>query len=176
LRTGSIDAILPTDACKGTGMKLSRREDVEAPLPFVWAMLSDVDQWERAALRRGAEVQRLDTLTETAPGMGWQLRFPYRGKPRKLTLRLAEMETDARLGFTAVSPNVQGTAGIDLVEMGPKRTRITVQIEVTPRTLAARLFLQGLRLARGRVEKRFADRIAQLAADIEDRFRRKPQR
>ncbi len=157
-------------------MKLTRREDVEAPVAHVWAILSDTDHWERAALRRGAEVQRLDALETVAPGMGWQLRFAWRGKPRQVTLRLAAVDPGQRIAFTAVSPNISGEASVDLADMGPKRTRLTVVVEVKPRTLGARLVLQGLRLARARVDRRFADRIAALAADIEDRFRRQPRR
>lgn len=157
-------------------MKLTRREDIDVPIAFAWSMLTDFDHWERAALRRGAEVQRLDTLEVPGPGMGWKLRFAYRGKERKVTLRLAEMEPDQHLGFTAVSPNITGSAALDLVEMGPKRTRLTFAVEVLPRTLAARIVLQGLRLARARIEKRFADRIAALAQTVEDRFHRPARR
>jgi hypothetical protein len=40
-----------------------------------------------------------------------------------------------------------------------------------PNTLAARLFIQSLRLARAKLSRRFELRVAQLAADIEDRYR-----
>lgn len=157
-------------------MKLKHREDIDAPATVVWAMLADFDHWERAAMRRGTDVQRLDTLAEPAPGMGWKLVFAYRGKERTLTARLAEIDPGQRMGFTAASTNVSGTAEVDLVEMGPRRTRMTVTVDAQPRTLAARLVMQGLRLARGRVDRRFADSIAALATHIEDRHHRKTAR
>ena len=39
-----------------------------------------------------------------------------------------------------------------------------------PKTLAARIYVQTLRLARRKLEANFAKRVAQLAADLEERF------
>ena len=39
-------------------MKLSTRDDIEAPLSFVFDSFADTESWERAAMRRGAEVTR----------------------------------------------------------------------------------------------------------------------
>ena len=52
-------------------MKLEAKHDVEAPAAFVFAQLADFEGWERAAMRRGADVTRLDTLRTVGPGMTW---------------------------------------------------------------------------------------------------------
>ena len=49
-------------------MKLSSRQDIEAPVAFVFDALNDFQAWERAALRRGAEVARTDKMNVTAQG------------------------------------------------------------------------------------------------------------
>ena len=54
-------------------MKLSGRTDIQAPVEFVFDAISDFDFWERAALRRGAEVTRTDKLRQPAPGMSWMI-------------------------------------------------------------------------------------------------------
>ena len=41
-------------------MKLGTSRDVEAPIDFVFGQMSDFKAIERAAMRRGAEVQRVD--------------------------------------------------------------------------------------------------------------------
>jgi hypothetical protein len=46
-----------------------------------------------------------------------------------------------------------------------------VVFELTPRTLTSRLFLQSLRLARSRVDRRFEQRVAQFTTDVEARCR-----
>jgi hypothetical protein len=153
-------------------MRLNRREDIEAPQAFVFRMLADFDHWERAALRRGADVQRLDVLEVPGPGMGWKAAFRFRGKDRKVTLRLVDWQPDQAMAFRFQSPNVEGRLAVDLVQMSPRRTRLALAAEIVPRSIAARLVLQGLRLARGRVERRIADRLAQFAAQVEERWRR----
>lgn len=152
-------------------MRFTTKQDIEAPAAFVFKALSDFDGWERAAMRRGAEVERTDTLTQAGVGMSWKSRFSYRGRPRMIDLRVVTFDAPTQLAFAGQSPSVDGTAQVDMMEMSSQRTRIHVVAEVTPRTLAARLFLQSLRLARARVDRKFEQRVAQLAADVEQRFR-----
>lgn len=152
-------------------MKLSTREDIEVPLAQVFADFADVEAWERAALRRGAEVTRTDSLGAIAPGMAWHAIFDYRGKPRDMVVTLAEIDAPHRLAFTGTSGSVDGTMTLEFLELGARRTRVTIGTEVKPRTLSARLFLQSLKLAKTKIKTRYDDRIAKLCADIEDRHR-----
>lgn len=152
-------------------MRLSTKQDIEAPLDFVYKALIDFDQFERMAMRRGAEVERTDRLRSLAPGMGWKLRFPYRGKPRTLLVRLADLQDNTLLLYGLDSPSVEGTARIDVMALSPRRARMTVDTEVRPKTMAARLVLQSLRLAKGRVQHRLDLTGGKLAALIEERWR-----
>ena len=152
-------------------MKLTAKEDIEAPIAFVNAVLTDFDTWERAAMRRGADVQRLDSLRLPGPGMEWKARFAYRGKDRDLKIKLLKLIAEQNLSFDCIAKPAEGTLSIDLAEMGPRRTRLVVNMEIKPRSLAARLFMQTLKLAKAKVTRRFALRLSHLSADIEDRYR-----
>lgn len=152
-------------------MKLATKKDVEAPVAQVWAGLADHEAWERAAMRRGVEVERTDALRTPGPGMAWHSRFDYRGKPRKVNLTLSEMTEPVLLGFTLLSDAIEIDTRVELIEMSARRTRIHVQCEMKPRSLGARLFLQSLRLARAKVDRKFDAKIAQLATDLEQRAR-----
>jgi carbon monoxide dehydrogenase subunit G len=145
-------------------MKFAAREDIDAPIAEVFAGLTDFDRWQREAMRRGAVVNRTDVLPVPARGMGWTADFTYRGRPRRLNLLVDEIAAPSRLAVSGSGPNVAGTLMVDLTEMSPRRTRMIVRLEVRPRTLAARLFLQSLKLARGKVDAKFADRVRQFAA------------
>lgn len=151
-------------------MKLSGRTDIGAPIAFVFFSLADFEDWERSAMRRGADVHRTDKLRAPAPGMAWQARFAWRGKERQLRVKLATLTPPNRLVVEFDGPSVEGTISIELVELAVKRTRMLMQAEMKPRTLAARLFVQSMKLAKGRVQKRFDARLDSMARDIEQRF------
>ncbi len=159
-------------------MKLTTKRDIEAPLAEVFRQLSDFAGWERAAMRRGVEVSRADTLQNVAPGqnaapgMSWLIKFRYRGKDRRLTIRLDALERPGHLAFSGLSAVVEGKVTIELMELAACRTRIHVRLDIKPKSLAARIYVQSMRLMKARVERRFAQRLAQLAAEIEDRYRR----
>lgn len=151
-------------------MKLSGRTDVQAPVEFVFSAISDFDFWERAALRRGAEVTRTDKLRQPAPGMSWMIRFGWRGRERQMHVVLKQLDRPNVLTIDGDSPSVEGVASIELVALSATRVRILVQTTIKPRTLAARLFVQSMRLARGKVAARYDKKLRQLASIIEQRY------
>ena len=153
-------------------MKLAAKYDIAAPAAFVFAQLADFAGWERAAMRHGADVMRTDTQQTAGPGMTWDTQFRYRNKDRRLTIRLDAISPVSSMALTGKSAPVDGMLHIDVLDLAAKRCRIELRLEVRPKTIAARIYVQSLRLVRSRVERGFAQRVAQLAAEIEDRFRR----
>ena len=155
-------------------MKLSGRTDIGAPVAFVFGALSDFEGWERSAMRRGADVHRTDKLRDAAPGMTWQARFAWRGRERQVQIRLLTLEPITRLSVEFDGPSVEGVLNVELVELSAKRTRMMMQVEVKPRTLPARLFIQSMKLARGRTMKKYEARLQAIARDIELRYAGQP--
>lgn len=153
-------------------MKLTAKYDIEAPVDFVFAQLSDFNGWERSAMRRGADVSRTDKLRHIGPGMTWATAFRYRGKDRYATIRLDALTPTSAMALTGMATLVEASATIDLLDLAAKRTRVEVRLDIKPLTLAAKIYVQSLRLARARVERAFAQRVAQLAVEIEERFRK----
>jgi len=152
-------------------MKLVAHEDVEAPIDFVFEQVTDFAAIERSVLRRGAEVQRIDNLAEPGTGMAWESAFTLRGKRRELSLELTELDRPNGLVVTSRSPNMGGQMVLDLVALSRSRTRISVEIDMAPKTLAAKLLVQSMKLARGNLMKRFKIRVAGYAEELEDRYK-----
>ena len=71
---------------------------------------------------------------------------------------------------------VEGDMSLDLLALSPKRTRLVLHSKVRPLTIAARLFLQSMKLAKGKMERKFETRIAQICHEIEERHRTAPRR
>ncbi|WP_103332341.1 SRPBCC family protein [Pseudotabrizicola formosa] len=151
-------------------MHFSSRTDIEAPIDFVYAALSDFDAWERAAMRRGAEVARTDKLRAAGVGMGWHVAFRFRGKDRAVDIRLTGQVPEAKLTFAGKGRMLEGDMSVDLVSLSPKRTRMVLHTDIRPLTLAARLLLQSVKLAKGRVQTRLNTRMEQLSVELQARF------
>jgi Polyketide cyclase / dehydrase and lipid transport len=148
-------------------MKLIAKTDLEAPAAFVYAQLADHAAWEREALRRGAEIERPADLPLSGVGAGWRIQIPFRGKVRRVLLTVAEMEPDQNLAYSFDGQSLQGVAVLEVQALSARRSRLRVTLDAKPKTLAARLFINTLRLAKGRVQARFDNRLGQLAARIE---------
>ncbi len=152
-------------------MKFSTREDIEVPIEKVFRAVSDFDGFERQALRRGADVSREDTFGKPGVGSEWEIRFPFRGRQRKVNARIVEF--DGPNGYVAEtdSGGIDGLVRVELVALSPRRTRLHFSIDLTPRTLSARLLVQSLKFAKSNLNKRFSTRVWQFAQDVETKHR-----
>ena len=65
-----------------------------------------------------------------------------------------------------------GVVQIEVMVLSPRRSRLRTDLEIKPKTLAARLFVNTMRLAKGRVQARFEKGLTQLGARIKDRYDR----
>lgn len=151
-------------------MKFSTREDIEAPVDYVFGQISDFGTFERQALRRGADVRRLDS-GPFVKGSAWDVAFTFRGKDRQSRGTLSIFDAPNMIQVDFVSSNIEGNSLIELVPLSPHRTRVIVTIDIGAKTLAARLMLQSLKLAKSNLTNRFKKRVGDFATDIEDRFK-----
>ncbi len=152
-------------------MELSTREDIDAPIDWVWARVTDDVAFERIALRRGAEVQRQDKGSGFIEGASWVMSFRYRGRDRQLEAKVDRVDGPSTWSVTTLSGGIDGVTKLELVAMSKTRTRIILETRLSARTLSARLLLQSLKLAKSGVLKRFRDRVAAFADDLEKRYR-----
>lgn len=151
-------------------MKLSSREDVDAPIAQVFDALSDFDSFARLAMRRGSEVQRVDHMAQLGERMQWDVRFNWRGRPRDVQLTLSEYEPPRTLLVSYGARSVEGAFHLELLALSRTRTRINVGFEVKPLNLSARLLVQSLRLAKSTLSKRFKLGFAEYAKTLETRL------
>ncbi|KJS40608.1 SRPBCC family protein [Roseovarius sp. BRH_c41] len=153
-------------------MQFSGKEDIEAPIERVFEEITDFQAFERSALRRGADVKRTDTLGAPGVGMSWHAAFKLRGKQRKVDVSVADYDPPNGITLGLMSASIEGQMIAELVALSRGRTRMTVTLVLQPRSLAARLMMQSLRLARGNLTKRFKVRLAEYAMDVEERYKR----
>lgn len=153
-------------------MKFSTKEDIEAPIEQVFGLVSDFEALERAALRRGAEVQRTDSLRKPGIGMSWTASFIARGRQRQLNIEMTEYEPPHGMRFHSVAQGLETDMKVELVALSRGRTRLSIDLELKPKSISARLLVQSLKLARTNLNKKFHLRMADYARDLEDRAKR----
>jgi hypothetical protein len=153
-------------------MKFSTKEDIEVPIDVVFGMLCEFDTFERAAMRRGAEVQRVDKLTDPATGMKWEAAFDMRGKRRDVKIEMVSFEKPTEMRLNTVSPGLTGEMAFELMALSRSRTRLVVTLEIKPKTLSARLLVQSLKLAKTSLIKKYKLRVAKYAKDVEERYQK----
>ena len=153
-------------------MKFSTNEDIEAPVDAVFEMFCDFETFERSAIRRGAEVQRVDNMVVPGVGMTWRAAFKMRGKPRQLELEMVTFDRPNEIVLESTSPGMVGVTRFDMIALSRQRTRVKVELEVKPLNLTSRLLVQSLKLARTSLTRKVKLRVAEYAKGMEDRYKR----
>lgn len=147
-------------------MKLSTREDIDAPIETVFAAVSDFDAFERRMLRRGIDVTRDESQPLTEVGANWKACFTWRGRSHDVEAHLVALEPGENYAIESRSGGVVCMGVVDLIALSKSRTRLFVSLDLKPTTLSSRLFIQSLRLAKGSLDRKFKARVAEFAGGI----------
>lgn len=151
-------------------MEFATSEDIEAPLNKVFFALADFEPIERQVMRRGVEVKRRDATGAPSQGMIWDADFSYRGKPRSAVITLSVFDAPELMEFTSASGGLDVVSRLECVALSRTRTRIVVNVDLRPRTLSARLLVQSMKLARGKLNRRFSKRMKEFAREFEKKL------
>jgi len=148
-------------------------EDIEAPIDFVFAQVSDFAAIERLIARRGAEVRRREGRNPPATGAIWDAAFDLKGRRRQMEVTLTAFDPPGGMRFEGVSKLLRCDLVVELVALARGRTRLALTCELTPQTMSARLMIQSLKLARGNITRKFEMRVASYANDMEEKYLRR---
>ncbi len=152
-------------------MEFSAREDIEAPIDFVFERVTDFKVFERSIMRRGGDVERLVGGDAAAVGTKWNVKFRLRGKERNVDAEITEVDAPNKLKIDVTSRNADGSMVVELVALSPRRTRVIVMADAGAKTIPAKLFFQSVRLARSKAEARFKGLVVGFAEDTEARYK-----
>ena len=93
------------------------------------------------------------------------------GKDPRFEVVVIDCEPPNAMTFSGVSQGIDGRLTLDLIALSPHRTRMALVVNMAPKSIAARLFLQSLKLAKTTLTKRYKLRIAEFARTLERRYR-----
>jgi hypothetical protein len=147
-------------------MKFSAQEDLKLPQAEVFARLSNFETFERIAIKRNVRVSQISQSNPNEDTLGWNCRFKVRGRQRDVEIRLIEFDAPNSMKFHAVNPALHARLEIEVIPLSRVQTRIQVVSVLEPKTLAARLLVQSMKLARSKFNQRFKSRVGKLAEFI----------
>ena len=153
-------------------MKLKVSEDVDAPQEMVWARFTDFSGFEEDARGRGAILNRVGNWTQTVQGVEWRGEVTVRGKSRPITAKVTQLVpqelciVDSRIG------GMNCNQEIIFVPLSTTVTRVALMLDLSADTLTARLLLQTMKLARGRVLQKLQGVLARQGNAVEAAYRR----
>ena len=151
-------------------MQFTSVQDINAPLEFVFAQLSDFDACEAYAMRVGAQVERKDNLTRTGVGMIWNFVGELRGKTRDIDIELTSYSPPTALNLQCKSVGMEAFVIVQAMELTKKQTRMKMVVDITPLSIPARLIMQSARLAKRSLNRKFNHRIWEFANYIENSY------
>ena len=139
---------------------------------MVWARFTDFSGFEEDARGRGAILNRVGNWTQTVQGVEWRGEVTVRGKSRPITAKVTQLVpqelciVDSRIG------GMNCNQEIIFVPLSTTVTRVALMLDLSADTLTARLLLQTMKLARGRVLQKLQGVLARQGNAVEAAYRR----
>lgn len=153
-------------------MQFKTHQDLQVPVAYVYQRVTNFEAYERQALRQGAHVARVDGNGPVGVGSSWDVAFTFRGKDRQLRAKIVEMVEPTDLAIDTDAKGLASDLRVSLLALSQQTTRVTVSVEMSAKSLSARLLLQSLKLARGTLQGRFEKRIKQQLKAIQEDYQR----
>ena len=153
-------------------MNLSTCEDIDAPMGTVFEAVADFEALKQRFARRGIEIVRSSGQARDVPGATWKASFPWHGRPLSLEAELVAIEPGQGYAIESRLSGVLGMTVVDLLALTDHRTRLFVSLDLKPTTLASRLLLSSLRLAKGTLARKLRTQVEDFAADVQARSSR----
>lgn len=146
-------------------MEITVSEDIDAPTAPVWQRMSDFSTAEDMAKARGVTLSRVGNWARADVGVEWRGKVNVRGKSRPIAARVVTFTPEDTLTVDSTIGGMQSVYSVSLVALAPGVTRATARLELTASTLTARLILQTLKLARGRLMQRLQGLLERQGAE-----------
>jgi carbon monoxide dehydrogenase subunit G len=151
-------------------MEYTAREDVEAPIEYVFEQVTDFVAFERSIMRRGGDVERIEGGDEPKVGTKWRVSFRLRGKDRAVNAKVVRVDSPNVLTIKAKSRSADGKIKVELIALSRAHTRLIVTGSSEAKTIPAKMFFQSMRLARGKTEAKFKDFVSDFAKDVQAKY------
>jgi uncharacterized protein YndB with AHSA1/START domain len=151
-------------------MEFTTRDDIEAPIDYVFDQVTNFAAFERSIMRRGGDVERIAGGDAVVVGTKWRVKFLLRGAERSVMAEIVEVDKPNGLTFEIKSISADASLLIELVALSRARTRLNLKAVAKAKTIPAKLLFQSVRFARQKNQTRFKSTVSGFAKDVEARY------
>ncbi|MDN3711302.1 hypothetical protein QWZ10_04645 [Paracoccus cavernae] len=93
--------------------------------------------------------------------MAWQIGFDWRGKRRELRLDVTRFDRPELIQLEGLSDMFEVSIDVAIIALTRNKSRMTLTVDLRPRSMRARLLLQTAKLGKGQLDRKFQSRVAE---------------
>lgn len=143
-------------------MKFSTRVNSSSTAEQLFDRVTDFSRLEQMLIKNKVSVSRINPADEPGAGMAWKLAFDWRSKTHVLRLDVRRFDRPDVVFITGTSDLFDLLITITVFGLTQTRSRLIFETEVLPRNMRARVIIQTAKLAKGRLDRRYEQRINKL--------------
>ena len=132
-------------------MKIGATKDFKRARGKVFDSFADPVRMDAVFGEKGANLRREGP---GGPGTVWHLDVVSGGKERAIAITLVDMEKPDVIRMRLTSEMVDADVAFVFSDLPERGCQVSAEIDLAPRTLTARVAIQTLRLAKGKVEQK----------------------
>ena len=152
-------------------MELTYQRIIKVPPAYAFARATDFERFEAEGFGNLAPFEPRNEIRAPEIGARWRTAAEFQGRPRRFSLELLEMAEPNRLVMGNKSDKYDVEAEMIFGAADNHSTAFSFKLNAMARSLTAKLILQTIQLAKGRITKSMQADFDKMAARMEAAYR-----
>ena len=148
-------------------MELQYSIVINVPQRFAFERATDFALFEEKGFGKLDPFERRSDIIAPEIGARWRTAAEFQGRPRRFSIQLLEMDPSEWLVLGNKSEKYDVEARFRFTETGDAQTTFSFHLVAKARSITAKLILQTIQLARGRIEKSMQADFEEMAKKME---------
>lgn len=147
-------------------MQFRHEQIIETPVNFAFDRITDFERFEALSTKKGFSFKR-HGRGAIRIGTKWNVAIPYKGRMRRTSIELSELDRANTVSMRSNSMKYQGALSLSFTPVNARQCQVEMLFVAQARSLGAKLAFNGIRLARRRINKRIRTQMQEMADRLE---------
>ncbi|MCF6274107.1 MAG: hypothetical protein L3J37_13165 [Rhodobacteraceae bacterium] len=152
-------------------MELSYKSTINVPHKFAFERATNFEKFEIEGFGKLAPFEPVSDIRAPEIGARWKTSSEFQGRPRRFSLQLFQLEPSQKMVLGNKSEKYDVEAHFDFEDIAPEETGFSFLLVAKAQSITARLILQTIQLARGRIESSMKADFETMAQKMEAAYR-----